>query len=72
MSKDTWGDNFLGKDASLMDSSVISSPEDIIKAQHSVVLVGRALGYSNGESKDLLEQLGIAEKVEKGEDQGQE
>lgn len=65
-----WSDGFQGKKAFMLDSVTNVSPEDVHKAQLRVVSTARALGYSNGESKDLLEHLGIAEKVEKGEGQG--
>jgi len=67
---DKWGDGFHGKKASVLDSVTNVTPDDVHKAQLRVVSTARALGYSNGESRRLLELLGIAEKVEKGEGQG--
>ena len=64
-----WADGFHGKAAAILDSSISIQESEVMKAQHSVVLIARALGYSNGESKRLLEQLGIAERVKKGEGQ---
>ena len=56
--------------SSIIDDRGKLEPEDLIKAQLNVVVRGRQIGLSNIESKEVLDALGIAERVRLDEDQG--